>query len=151
MESAPPDFSRLQKLLALKRHEQPPPGHFDRLPGQIISRLKAERAGAAEPWWRTLLTSFQTKPAWSVAFSVLVLGALTFGVVGALRNQTAAEADAGGSPAPIAGLAGETAPAVGGLAAQIPPDPSVATNVNVSPAPPGLFSPSGQIDRVKFK
>lgn len=149
MKPAPPDFSRLQKLLAVKRHEQPPPGYLDRLPGQITARLRAEAAAAPEPWWRQLLASFHTKPAWAIAFSCLALGALTTGILLApgLHKETNPEANGDTTAAAVAvDEAGQTSNHV---ALQLPLDG--ATNVSNSAAPPGLFSPSGQVDRVKFK
>lgn len=151
MKPAPPDFSRLQKLLAVKRHEQPPPGYLDRLPGQITARLRAEAAAAPEPWWRQLLASFHTKPAWAIAFSFLALGALTTGILLApgLQKETDPEANTGAAGSAATVAAGETIPASNHVALQLPLDG--ATNLSNSAAPPGLFSPSGQVDRVKFK
>ena len=149
METAPPDFSRLQKLLAAKRHEQPPPGYLDRLPGQITARLRAEAAAQAEPWWRQLLASFHTKPAWAIAFSVLALSALTTGILLAPGLQKEADPEGNvGTPA-AAVVAGEAGQASNSVALQLPLEG--ATNASNSAAPPGLFSPSGQVDRVKFK
>ena len=149
METVPPDFSRLQKLLAAKRHEQPPPGYLDRLPGQITARLRADEAATPEPWWRQLLASFHTKPAWAIAFSVLALGALTTGILVAphLKNEADVVLTDGTAAAAIA--VGEAGQASNHVALQLPLDG--ATNVSNSAAPPGLFSPSGQVDRVKFK
>lgn len=150
METAPPDFSRLQKLLAAKRHEQPPPGYLDRLPGQITARLRAEAAAQPEPWWRQLLASFQTKPAWAIAFSFLALGALTTGILLAPHLQKEADVPPTDGTAVAATIAvGEPSQASNNVALQLPLDGS--TNTSNSAAPPGLFSPSGQVDRVKFK
>jgi len=33
------NFDALLKLMALKKHETPPPGYFDRLPGKIVAQL----------------------------------------------------------------------------------------------------------------
>lgn len=149
METVPPDFSRLQKLLAAKRHEQPPPGYLDRLPGHITARLRAEAAAQPEPWWRQLVASFHTKPAWAIAFSVLALGALTTGILVAPHLQKEADSEAHGGITAAAVAVGEAGQASNHVALQLPLDN--ATNVSNSAAPPGLFSPSGQVDRVKFK
>lgn len=152
METAPQDFSRLQKLLALKRHEPPPPGYFDRLPGQITARIKAEAAAPAESWWQQFLVGLRTKPAWALSFSVLVLGALAIGVLTAQRLPT----DNGGAPSAdptVATTVGADANAANSanndVALQLPLE--FATNPPAAIAPPGLFSPSGRVDRVNFK
>lgn len=54
MRNSSDPFDGLQKLLALKRHEQPPPGYFDRLPGEILHRIRTERL--PQPSWWDVLT-----------------------------------------------------------------------------------------------
>ena len=149
METAPQDFSRLQKLLALKRHEQPPPGYFDRLPGQILARIKAESAAPAESWWQQFLVGLRTKPAWSLSFSVLVLGALAIGVLSAQRLATENDGAPAAAPAVATTVGDDTNAANSAVALQLPLD--FATNATTAVAPPGLFAPSGRVDRVNFK
>jgi hypothetical protein len=46
------DFQQLQRLLTLKRYEQPPPGYFHHFPREIILRIKAGELGEVEAkWW----------------------------------------------------------------------------------------------------
>ena len=78
------DFPQLRRLLALKRHEQPPPGYFDGFSRQIIVRLRAgerlqapslsERLFSQAPWLERLWLGLPAKPALAGAFGVLVCG-----------------------------------------------------------------------------
>ena len=92
MNEAPENFDALQKLLALKRHEQPPPGYFDRLPGLILSRLDEPEA---EPeFWSRLLSGFILRPAFAYSLGLVFCGALATGIGYAVRvvpNQAASQ------------------------------------------------------------
>jgi hypothetical protein len=73
MNTGSPNFSRLLSILALKRHEQPPPGYFHVFSGQVISRIRAgERAADPNvlqllliewPWLQRLWIGLESKPA----------------------------------------------------------------------------------------
>ena len=103
-------FKQLKKLLALKRHEQPPPGYFDRLPRQIISAIEAVQA-RPEHWLLRIWSTFQRNPAFAGAFGVamcaLVIGGIFFanqtsGSKG--RNAAASNANANIAASPSANL-----------------------------------------------
>jgi len=79
------DFETLRKLIALKRHEQPPPGYFSRLPDKISARLEREEGRAG--FWENLLAQFTFRPAFVYGFSLAALGALTVSVVYSVRVQ----------------------------------------------------------------
>ncbi|PYJ05511.1 MAG: hypothetical protein DME25_08320, partial [Verrucomicrobia bacterium] len=77
------DFTQLRRLLALKRHEQPPPGYFHDFSRQVVVRIRAGATGDPEsamvwevPWLRRLWAAFETKPILAGAFGVLVCGLL---------------------------------------------------------------------------
>src|ERR1043166_7093451 len=85
------NFDQLRRLLALKRHEQPPPGYFHAFSGQVIARIKAGELGeGAFSFWRVFwdgawLQRFwaaaEGKPALAGAFGVLVCGLLISSLV----------------------------------------------------------------------
>ncbi len=128
MEPAPnhPDeFEKLRKLMALKRHEEPPPGYFDRLPGEIRARIAHVNAHPA-PFWRRWLAAWDFPPALATSYAAVAV-ALLFAVVWVARQP--------GNP--------------GGP--QVVTAPPVNTNQNPAlvasnTAPPGLFNtPSLQV------
>lgn len=89
MENENENFGQLQKLLALKRHEQPPPGYFNRLPGEVVSRLRTELRADADPlaklnqeapWLLRLWQQLETKPAFAGAFGAGVCALLLAGI-----------------------------------------------------------------------
>lgn len=85
------NFDALRRLLALKRHEQPPPGYFDRFSCDVIARLKAgaaeeqepffERLFREAPWVGRLFGAFETKPAFAVAFGASVCAVVIAGMI----------------------------------------------------------------------
>jgi len=84
------NFDSLRRLLALKRHEQPPPRYFQDFSGHVIARLRAgervDRSGFWEslsweaPWLQRLWGAFETKPILAGALGMLVCGLLVSGI-----------------------------------------------------------------------
>jgi hypothetical protein len=107
MSPIPDDFEQLRRLLALKRHEQPPPGFFHGFSRQVIVRIQAGELGnqsEASLWsfsggsllqriWATL----DARPVLAGAFGVAVCG---FFVVGALLSDNTGTATAAITPPP---------------------------------------------------
>ena len=85
MNPQPENFERLQKLLALKRHEQPPPGYFEKLSDRIADQIALEKELGLLPWWRRLAASFEFKPAFVCAVGVVLCGLFSAGVITALQ------------------------------------------------------------------
>ena len=91
------NFDSLRRLLALKRHEQPPPGYFHRFSSQVIARIESgdrgeegsvlERMLWEAPWLQRLWASFEAKPALVGAFGVAVCGLLITGVISSDRTD----------------------------------------------------------------
>jgi hypothetical protein len=149
MNSDSENFDSLRKLLALKRHEVPPPGYFDRLPRDIMARIKSGDAGneigADLPWFRRLLSVFDIKPVFAGAFGTAVCAFLISGVINS--EQTPAFAAGTGTPIdPLANLPSGVTPEAG-FAASSNSVPSLFDNLPSLRATPVVdrqfYYPSG--------
>ena len=84
------NFDALRRLIALKRHEQPPPGYFDDFSHRVLVRIKTgERGEEADaigrvlseaPWLQRLLSALTTNPTLAGAFGLVVCSLLVAGV-----------------------------------------------------------------------
>jgi hypothetical protein len=89
------NFESLRRLLALKRHETPPPGYFNDFSRQVLQRIRVgqadESANLAEelfshaPWLANLLQAFNAKPVFAGGFAGALCLLLLFGIVYAER------------------------------------------------------------------
>jgi hypothetical protein len=105
MSPVPDDFEQLRRLLALKRHEQPPPGYFHGFSRQVIVRIQAGDLGApaqASVWslsggsfLQRIWATFDARPVLAGAFGVAVCG---FFLVGALMSDNTSNATANQLP-----------------------------------------------------
>jgi hypothetical protein len=66
------NFDSLKKLLALKRHEQPPPGYFNTFSSKVLARIQAGEAAAPKTWWQRLM-SFNARPVMAGVYGVTAL------------------------------------------------------------------------------
>jgi hypothetical protein len=127
------NFDSLRQLLALKRHEIPPPGYFDRLPRDIMARIKAgdtgDELGADFSWFRRLVSAFDVKPIFAGAFGTVVCALLTIGVMTSERT-----------PAFAAATATPVGPTAGGLASSTTEVEIASSSSNSVPAGGDLFS-----------
>ena len=88
-------FESLRRLLALKRHETPPPGYFEHFSGEVMARIRAGGAGRSAnvsdqlSWLFQLLSAFEAKPAFAGAFAFSLCLLLVFGIVYAERPDVA--------------------------------------------------------------
>ena len=115
MSPIPDDFEQLRRLLALKRHEQPPPGYFHHFSRQVIVRIQAGELGdpVEASFWsfsggsflQRMWATFDARPVLAGAFGVAVCG---FFVVGALLSDNTGTAIA--NQLPPAGLRAEHSP-----------------------------------------
>lgn len=98
------NYQPVQRLLALKRHEQPPPGYFENFSGQVVARIQAGERGAPDSFWEwlgmeaswlhRLWVALETKPVFAGALGAGVCGLLLAGV---LYSQSI-------EPAPVTGF-----------------------------------------------
>jgi hypothetical protein len=98
------NYQAVQRLLALKRHEQPPPGYFENFSAQIIARIQAGERSAPDSFWEwlsleaswlhRLWVALETKPVFAGALGAGVCGLLLAGV---LYSQSI-------EPAPVTGF-----------------------------------------------
>lgn len=56
-----PEFEKVSRLLALKRHERPPKGYFDNFLSEFHSRQRAELL-RARGWWEQLFEVVRGEP-----------------------------------------------------------------------------------------
>ncbi len=93
MNESENNFESLRRLLALKRHEIPPPGYFNNFPRQVMSRIRAgetaeSRGIAGLSWLLKFLQVFEAKPAFASAFASSLCLLLLLGIVYAERPDT---------------------------------------------------------------
>src|SRR5258708_3552289 len=83
------NFESLRKLLALKRHEQPPAGYFNHFSSRVIERIKAgergdsplERLSWDVSWLRKLWAMLDARPMLAGAVGAGACGLLIAGVM----------------------------------------------------------------------
>jgi len=82
MSNAPEEFEEIQKLLKLKRYEQPPPGYFNNFSTLVINRLEREGAQSAaqSSWINRFLASLETNPFAAGTFGMSVCALLVSGI-----------------------------------------------------------------------
>ena len=102
------NFDALRRLLALKRHEMPPPGYFDRFSRDVMARIKAGETGDEmafdSSWLERLLGIFDVKPVFAGAFGAAVCALLVSGVISSEQNagtRSGSETAALSSPLPL--------------------------------------------------
>jgi hypothetical protein len=81
----PPDndqeFRLLKKLLALKRHENPPPGYFENFSDKVAARIRAaEEARPDTSYWQWLARGLEWRTALVGLYAVSFIGLVTWGI-----------------------------------------------------------------------
>jgi len=78
MNSDQENFEALRKLLALKKHEQPPPRYFSEFSTKIWTRIERENQNLS--FWARLFPNLRLNPAFAYSFGLLACGSLVFGI-----------------------------------------------------------------------
>jgi len=96
------NFEQLRRLLALKRHEKPPPGYFNNFSRQVILRIRAGEMGEdaaifgrfswEAPWLQRIWAALETKPILAGAFGVALCSLFIAGVVYSDKGDVASGA-----------------------------------------------------------
>jgi len=93
------DFESLRRLLALKRHEVPPPGYFNQFSDLVVQRIRSgnqasrysEESLEQVPWLAKLLQLLNGKPVFAGGFAGALCLALFLGMIYADRPDLAPE------------------------------------------------------------
>lgn len=90
------DFKKLRQLMALKRHEIPPPGYFNGFSREVCARIKAGEMGNTSgegSWFQRFWAAVEARPIFAGAFGVAVCGVL---IAGILNSEDAGVASGSG-------------------------------------------------------
>jgi hypothetical protein len=97
-------MEKVQRIIALKRFEQPPPGYFHLLPSRIINRI--EKGEGKSTAWENWLGGFTIRPVWACAFGLSLCAAVTLGMFYPVQTDVAiASASPASAGSPWAGSA----------------------------------------------
>ncbi len=147
MSVEPENFESLKKLLALKRHEVPPPGYHEQFASEIRARLMAgehrqtdlwRELGDEASWLQRVWHLFNERPALAGAFGMVACALLLGGIYFAqkpMADDAAVAANTLTSPAPmtLAGNSSSTNP--------IPAADSLFNTIGIPQTAPVSFTP----------
>jgi hypothetical protein len=91
MNSDPEEFETLRKLMALKRHEQPPPGYLRQLSTSIRTRI--EHGEGQMNLWDRLSASISLRSSLAYSIGLTVCGALGLSAVYMVKQEMMLSAD----------------------------------------------------------
>lgn len=88
MSAQPEEFEQVQKLLKLKRYEQPPPRFFNEFSSNVISRLHEEATASTQeklwmeaPWLKSFFQFLEKSPLAAGSFAASLCALLVGGLV----------------------------------------------------------------------
>jgi hypothetical protein len=93
-----PNDTEVQRMLALKRHEQPPPAFFHGFSDKVIDRIQTAGPAPRPTWRQRLGVEFYGIPIYVCAVGLIICGLLVVGLIGSLRVGPAQRAADGSSP-----------------------------------------------------
>jgi hypothetical protein len=102
----------LQRILSLKKREQPPPRFFHRLSEKIIDRLHTPEPPSPPTWRQRMGLDFDTKPVLICVSGVAVCTLLVCGLISSTRVKPPplpANDSAQNSSVPVSPIAGQIA------------------------------------------
>lgn len=160
-DQLPDDFEQLRKLLALKRHEQPPPGYFESFSACVIARIQSAEPAPQVSWFRRVFGSTFDSPALAGAYGIgaLAVVVLGFALVPTPDDNNPALNTAYSTAADVPTGADNTAN-VAFQPAPIPATSSLSPVHAPDSAPAGLFNAGGflnngepamKVDHVDFR
>lgn len=94
MNSPEDDFKDVRRLLALKKHEEPPPGYFTWLPEKIAVKIdRHSDLSEHSTWWEWMVEKFDARPflAGLYACGISSLMLLGFKISQELQNDPSLE------------------------------------------------------------
>ena len=142
MNTDPEDFEALRKLLAIKKHEQPPPGYFNDLPSQIWRKIESEPQ--PQSFWEKIFPAISIKPSVAYAFGLVVCGTLIIGIGSSLKTTPERQA---GTPV----LQAEGGPVIPVTSAAASLDPNSRSSTNPVTGPQLFPKPQLQAQPVGFQ
>jgi len=96
------NFHSLRRLLAVKRHEVPPPGYFNTFSRQVILRIKAGESGRDRHgfvwqalWLQRLWSAFESRPVIAAGLGLAMCSLAVFGVVSSDNDKVDVQTVAG--------------------------------------------------------
>ena len=95
MNTPSDDFQELRRLLALKRHEQPPPRYFSEFSARVIDAIRTPEVLPRPTIWQRLGLDFDFKPAMVCAMGVVMSAVFLAGIIASPRMA----AEMGSAPA----------------------------------------------------
>ncbi len=146
------DFEPLRKLLALKRHETPPPGYFNHFSAKVCARIEAAETVRPAAWWQRWLVAFDAKPIMACSYGLAVGGLMMFAV------YSASNLGLDKTPAPVGhDFTGMASPALQSSPTEFARNPlegaEPGTNAPIGSSPPNFLLHPGELktERVDFK